>query len=164
MPSSLPDKQFFKIGEAADIVGVKAHVLRYWESEFPSVRPLKTRGSHRMYRRVDVEVLCLIRRLLHEEGYTIPGARKRVAEMAGVSRGGPAPAEAQVEAPSIDAQASRELRLRAELLQVRRELDDLLVTLDRQAQRADATPPQTGHVTVTAVVPKTVLMHPRIRD
>jgi len=75
----LPDKQFFKIGEVSDIVGVKTHVLRYWEGEFPSVRPLKTRGAHRMYRRADVELLCLIRRLLYEEGYTIPGAKKPCA-------------------------------------------------------------------------------------
>ncbi|HTU62831.1 MAG TPA: MerR family transcriptional regulator, partial [Polyangiales bacterium] len=54
MPSNaLPDKLFFKIGEVAQIVGVRAHVLRYWESEFASLRPLKTRGSHRVYRRRD---------------------------------------------------------------------------------------------------------------
>jgi DNA-binding transcriptional MerR regulator len=79
--TALPDRQFFKIGEAAEIVGVKTHVLRYWETEFPSIKPLKTRGAHRMYRRADVELLCVIHKLLHHEGYTIAGARKRVREL-----------------------------------------------------------------------------------
>ena len=77
----LPDQLFFKIGEVAEIVGVKPHVLRYWESEFRQLRPMKTRGSHRIYKRRDVEVAVLIRRLLHDEGYTIPGARKRLREL-----------------------------------------------------------------------------------
>lgn len=79
--TALPDRQFFKIGEAAEIVGVKTHVLRYWETEFPSIKPLKTRGAHRMYRRADVELLCVIHKLLHHEGYTIAGARKRIREL-----------------------------------------------------------------------------------
>jgi DNA-binding transcriptional MerR regulator len=79
----LPDQLFFKIGEVADIVGVKPHVLRYWESEFRQLRPMKTRGSHRIYKRRDVEVAMLIRRLLHDEGFTIPGAKKRLKELRG---------------------------------------------------------------------------------
>ena len=89
--TALPDRQFFKIGEAAEIVGVKAHVLRYWESEFPSIKPLKTRGAHRMYRRADVELLCVIQKLLHHEGYTIAGARRRVRELRAELRRGDAP-------------------------------------------------------------------------
>lgn len=77
----LPDKLFFKIGEVADILGVKTHVLRYWESEFSFLRPLKTSGSHRQYRRKDVESAGLIQSLLHEEGYTIAGAKKRLREL-----------------------------------------------------------------------------------
>ena len=73
-----PEKSFYKIGEAAEIVGVPAHVLRYWESEFPMVKPMKTRGSHRMYRPKDVELLVLIRKLMHEQGYTLDGARKQL--------------------------------------------------------------------------------------
>ena len=61
--SDLPDKLFFKIGEVAQLVGVRPHVLRYWESEFAALRPLKTRGSHRVYRRRDVELAVLLRRL-----------------------------------------------------------------------------------------------------
>jgi DNA-binding transcriptional MerR regulator len=149
---ALPDKQFFKIGEAADIVGVKTHVLRYWESEFPGLRPMKTRGSHRMYRRVDVELACLIRRLLHQEGYTIPGAKKRVREF--VARREPA-------AP-LDVRATRELGLRAELIQIRADLASLLDALNEPAKkvvRSEAA----ATATVTAVVPKTVLIQQRSR-
>ena len=78
--NALPDKLFFKIGEVAQIVGVATHVLRYWESEFVALRPLKTRGSHRVYRRRDVELAVLLRRLLHEEGLTIAGAKRRLRE------------------------------------------------------------------------------------
>jgi DNA-binding transcriptional MerR regulator len=205
--TALPDRQFFKIGEAAEIVGVKAHVLRYWESEFPSIRPLKTRGAHRMYRRADVELLCVIHKLLHHEGYTIAGARKRVRELraelkrgdatrpalasssqaAGAPLGEPAAMQgagsAGADAPVREAgaflegsgepgplraasrevallrEASRELGLRAELIQVRRELSDLLRALDQGVTLR----PAAAHAsaTVTAVVAKTVLIPQR---
>ena len=82
MASEIPDKQFFKIGEVSRILGVKAHVLRYWETEFSVLRPQKTRSRQRLYRRKDVELLLQIQRLLHEEGYTIAGANKRLRELA----------------------------------------------------------------------------------
>lgn len=148
MSSALPDKQFFKIGEAAEIVGVKAHVLRYWESEFPSIRPLKTRGAHRMYRRADVEMLCVIHKLLHQEGYTIAGARKRVRELRGE--------EAIEQQPEV-AEATRELSLRAELIQLRNELTALLESL-QAPQVLDRSAVRETTATVTAVVPKTVLI------
>src|SRR5574337_1654117 len=74
----LPDKLYFKIGEVAAIVGVKPYVLRYWESEFNIVKPAKTRSKHRLYRRRDVEALLEIKRLLHEQRFTIEGARKHL--------------------------------------------------------------------------------------
>jgi DNA-binding transcriptional MerR regulator len=74
----LPDKLYFKIGEVARIVGVKPYVLRYWETEFPAIRPGKTRSRHRLYRRRDVEALLEIKRLLHNERYTIEGAKRRL--------------------------------------------------------------------------------------
>ncbi len=74
----LPDKLYFKIGEVAKIVGVKPYVLRYWETEFPAIRPGKTRSKHRLYRRRDVEALLEIKRLLHNERYTIEGAKRRL--------------------------------------------------------------------------------------
>ena len=76
----VPDKLYFKIGEVARLVGVKPYVLRYWESEFSVLRPVKTRSRHRLYRRRDVETLLEIRRLLYAEGYTIAGAKRRLRE------------------------------------------------------------------------------------
>jgi len=87
-PPELPDKLYFKIGEVAKIVGVKPYVLRYWETEFPLIRPGKTRSRHRLYRRRDVEALLEIKRLLHNERYTIEGAKRRLR-----TPGKPAPAE-----------------------------------------------------------------------
>lgn len=77
----IPDKLHYKIGEVSRIVGVKPHVLRYWESEFGVLRPQKTPSNQRLYRRRDVEVLLLIKRLLYDEGYTIAGANRRVREV-----------------------------------------------------------------------------------
>jgi DNA-binding transcriptional MerR regulator len=75
----LPDKLYFKIGEVARLVGVKPYVLRYWETEFaPLLRPEKSHTRHRLYRRRDVLVLRAIRRLLHDDRYTIEGAKRRL--------------------------------------------------------------------------------------
>jgi DNA-binding transcriptional MerR regulator len=76
----IPDKLYFKIGEVCAITGVKQHVLRYWESEFPSIRPQRARSKQRLYRRIDVENILKIKRLLKEKGFTIHGARKVVAD------------------------------------------------------------------------------------
>ena len=78
----IPKRLFFRIGEASRIVGVKPYVLRYWEKEFNSfIKPEKSSTKQRLYRRQDVVSLCEIRRLLHEERYTIEGARKRLKEL-----------------------------------------------------------------------------------
>ena len=76
----LPNKLYFRIGEVARIVGVKPYVLRYWETEFPILKPGKTPSRHRLYRRRDVEILLEIKHLLYEEGFTIAGAKKRLKE------------------------------------------------------------------------------------
>jgi DNA-binding transcriptional MerR regulator len=86
---TIPDKEYFRIGEVAKLLGVKPYVLRFWETEFPVIRPQKSRSQQRVYRRRDVERLRDIQRLLHEERYTIEGARKRLRELAS---GGPADA------------------------------------------------------------------------
>jgi DNA-binding transcriptional MerR regulator len=78
--SGLPDKPYFKIGEVADIVGVKASVLRYWETEFRSIKPEKTRTNQRVYTRKGVERIVRIRELLYDRGFTIAGARKKLRE------------------------------------------------------------------------------------
>ena len=75
-PAEIPDKLYFRIGEVSDLVGVEAYVLRYWETEFPTVGPKKSGTGHRMYRRKEVELLLRIKYLLYEKKYTIEGARQ----------------------------------------------------------------------------------------
>ena len=78
----IPEKIYFKIGEVCDLVGVQAHVLRYWETEFPMLSPQKNRSGQRSYRRRDVEISFRIKQLLYEEMFTIAGAKKKLhAEM-----------------------------------------------------------------------------------
>lgn len=77
--SELPDKLYFRIGEVAELVGVEAHVLRYWETEF-KLRPHRSSSGQRLYRKADVSRFLRVRQLLHEEGFTIAGARKMLLE------------------------------------------------------------------------------------
>lgn len=72
----IPDKLYFRIGEVSRITGVKAYVLRFWETEFPGLGPRKTGAGHRLYRRKDVELVLEIKHLLYEKRFTIEGARK----------------------------------------------------------------------------------------
>jgi DNA-binding transcriptional MerR regulator len=74
----IPEKIFFKIGEVCDLVGVQAHVLRYWETEFPMLSPQKNRSGQRSYRRRDVEIALRIKELLYDDLYTIAGAKKKL--------------------------------------------------------------------------------------
>lgn len=76
----LATKPFFKIGEVARIIGVKPHVLRYWESEFPSLQPKKNPSGQRIYARSDVEAIVEIKNLLYNERYTISGAKRMLAQ------------------------------------------------------------------------------------
>ena len=108
-------KRYFKIGEVAKITGVKPHVLRYWESEFRWMAPHKSRSKQRMYRQRDIDVITLLKRLLHEERFTIAGARKKLKEL-GIARA--------MEAPQLDLgldidHLSRYRRIREELRSVR---------------------------------------------
>lgn len=77
----IPDKVYFRIGEVSQLVGVDTHVLRYWESEFPLIKPFRGPSKQRLYRRQDVENLLRIKCLLHDEGYTISGARKHLKNL-----------------------------------------------------------------------------------
>ncbi|MFW6369060.1 MAG: MerR family transcriptional regulator [Myxococcota bacterium] len=81
-PVAIPDKRYFRIGEVAELLSVKPHVLRYWESEFRQLQPNKTRRGQRLYRRKEVEIAAMIRHLLHGERYTIAGARERLRAIA----------------------------------------------------------------------------------
>jgi DNA-binding transcriptional MerR regulator len=77
----IPDKLYFRIGEVSGILGVEPYVLRYWETEFPQLAPKKSGTGHRLYRRKDVELLLLIKRLLYEKRFTIEGARQNLQGM-----------------------------------------------------------------------------------
>lgn len=78
MTSEIPDKLYFKIGEVSKLADVAPHVLRYWESEFPAIRPKRAGSKQRLYRRKDVELILTIKNLLHLQGYTIAGAKKLI--------------------------------------------------------------------------------------
>lgn len=77
---SIPDKMYFRIGEAADILEVKPYVLRYWETEFPDIKPVKSQSKQRLYKRRDVELLQMIKHLLYDEKFTIDGARQHLKD------------------------------------------------------------------------------------
>ena len=76
---AIPGKRYFTIGEVSDLCGVKPHVLRYWEQEFPQLKPVKRHGNRRYYQRHDVLMIRQIRSLLYEHGFTIGGARQKLA-------------------------------------------------------------------------------------
>ena len=75
----IPGKRYFTIGEVSELCAVKPHVLRYWEQEFPRLKPVKRRGNRRYYKRPDVVLIRQIRNLLYVEGFTISGARNKLA-------------------------------------------------------------------------------------
>lgn len=119
MPSEqIPDKLYYRIGEAARIVGVKPHVLRYWEEEFPLLRPGKSRTQQRLYQRKDLEFLLRLKELLYQRGFTIAGARKVLRA------GGHLPAELM---PPVADQSADPLEL---LREIRVELQRLRARLD----------------------------------
>ena len=76
---AIPGKRYFTIGEVSSLCGVKPHVLRYWEQEFPQLKPVKRRGNRRYYQRQDVLMIRQIRSLLYEQGFTIGGARQKMS-------------------------------------------------------------------------------------
>lgn len=77
--TEIPDKRYFKIGEVSKLAAVAPHVLRYWEREFSDIKPMRAHSRQRLYRRTDVELILVIKDLLHHQGYTISGAKKLIA-------------------------------------------------------------------------------------
>jgi DNA-binding transcriptional MerR regulator len=106
----IPAKRYFTIGEVSELCAVKPHVLRYWEQEFPQLKPVKRRGNRRYYQRHDVLMVRQIRSLLHEQGFTILGARQRL----------------EGEKAQDDVSRSQQL-----VRQIRSELEDVLQVLRR---------------------------------
>jgi len=112
----LPVKLYYRIGEVSDLVGVEPHVLRYWETEFRSIRPQKSRKGQRIYSRRDVDRLLKVKDLLYTHGFTIAGARRRLRET-GLEP--PTPAEVRV----AD-------RTRVMLGDLRRDVESMLAEID----------------------------------
>ena len=147
---AIPEKLFFKIGEVCDLAGVQAHVLRYWESEFPMLAPQKNRAGQRVYRKRDVEMALRIKELLYEDQYTIAGAKKRLTnELRGGGKlkvvgeeDAPVVAESTVEAESfVPANSSYPASVaplaaeeRQGLKQLAAELRELLALLEQETQ------------------------------
>lgn len=111
-----PVKLYYRIGEVSDIVGVEPHVLRYWETEFRSIRPQKSRKGQRIYSRRDVEKLITVKDLLYSHGFTIAGARKKLRE------GGAEPPAAAEQQQKLSARG-RLLELRSEVVAFLSELE-----------------------------------------
>jgi DNA-binding transcriptional MerR regulator len=123
---TVPVKLYYRIGEVSEIVGVEPHVLRYWETEFRSIRPQKSRKGQRIYSRRDVDRLLKVKDLLYSHGFTIAGARKRLRE------GGAEPAAAVAVAALPSATAPRPgEHLRSALGEIRRDIVTLLAELDK---------------------------------
>ena len=95
----IPAKRYFTIGEVSELCAVKPYVLRYWEQEFTQLRPVKRRGNRRYYQHHEVLLIRRIRELLYEQGFTISGARNRLAE---TGHGVPRPGRALPEEPVLD--------------------------------------------------------------
>jgi DNA-binding transcriptional MerR regulator len=115
---TLPTKLYFRIGEVADVVGVEPHVLRYWETEFRSVRPQKSARGQRVYSRRDVETLLRVKELLYDRGFTIAGARRQLRD------GGVEPRE------PTDPAMRDATRMRRTLIELRAEIAHLIEHLD----------------------------------
>jgi DNA-binding transcriptional MerR regulator len=96
-PAAIPDRLYFKIGDVAKICGVETYVLRFWETEFPQLKPNKSGAGQRLYRRRDVELVLEIRRLVHAEGYTLAGARQVLDQ----AKGRPGPQKVQQIPPQL---------------------------------------------------------------
>jgi DNA-binding transcriptional MerR regulator len=134
----IPKKLYYKIREACEIAGVEAHVLRFWETEFPALAPPKSRKGQRTYRPGDIELILEIRKLLYEDGYTIAGARRQMGMNAPAAKKRalkdnlpdetPAPGNAVITPAPEDEKhpPSEQLRI------VQAELENILTFLDRE--------------------------------
>ncbi len=125
-PDATSDDRGLKIGEAAKLLGVETYVLRFWETQFPILKPRHARSRHRFYQPRDIEVLRTIKRLLHQEGFTIAGANKYIREN-GLQEG--APADATEKTPPVrtprDSSSAASGNIRDTLARVRDELESL---------------------------------------
>ena len=131
-PTQIPPKLYFSISEVSDMTGVKAHVLRYWESEFPDLRPKKNRAGNRSYREKDIRMVMTIRDLLYKQGFTIQGARMQIRTRREENGETAAAAAATLDFPSPTPEAMHadDDKARALLRTMKRELAELRKRLD----------------------------------
>lgn len=148
----IPDKLYFRIGDVARLCEVPAYVLRFWETEFPSLRPNKGGTGQRLYRKRDVEMALRIKSLLYDQGYTIPGARQvfknetKIRESAAAEAALPVPEPSQSAMHAVGSEAAlapapqpdrgHDLRRTAALRALRDELCALLVILEQPLRSA----------------------------
>lgn len=121
-PRGHVDKLYYRIGEVAGLVGVEPHVLRYWETEFRSIRPQKSASGQRVYSRRDVDTLLKVKELLYGQGFTIAGAKKKLRE------GGVEPPP-----PEVAVTGRKLLELRAQLVEIREDAAAFLASLGARA-------------------------------
>jgi DNA-binding transcriptional MerR regulator len=137
----IPDRLYFKIGDVARICGIETYVLRFWETQFPQLKPNKSGTGQRLYRRRDVELALEIQRLVHKEGYTISGARHAL-EGATVKRtSAPVPEKSSPAAEPAPMMLQRTDAMKAAILEARtnlRELSQLLANPQPSARRERA--------------------------
>src|SRR5271169_2386953 len=136
--SAIPGKSLFRIGEVSRLTSTKPFVLRYWETEFPMLQPVKSPKGHRLYRRDDIETVFTIKRLLYDEGFTIAGARRHLRDQANGgngTNGGAVAAEVEgnggESAPQVVSQQPAMLN-RKTLLDLRDSLRSLLTVLESE--------------------------------
>jgi len=125
------EKDFYRIGEVSRLTALKPFVLRYWETEFPMLEPVKSPSGHRLYRQEDVEMVLRIKRLLYDEGFTIAGARRHLREQNGDGEGSGA-AGAGTGSTSVAAEGAAQLLSRKMLLDLRDTLRAFLTLLERK--------------------------------
>lgn len=135
VPESPESGGLFRIGEVSRLTATKTFVLRFWESEFPMLQPVKSPSGHRLYRREDIETVFEIKRLLYDEGFTIAGARKHLLDQNGAEGNGAADAEASASAAAATVPAKLDRGSRAHrkfLLDLHEELLAVLTLLERE--------------------------------
>jgi len=125
------EKDFYRIGEVSRLTALKPFVLRYWETEFPMLEPVKSPSGHRLYRQEDVEMVLRIKRLLYDEGFTIAGARRHLREQSGPSEG-ESGAGSGVALGGGAAEGAAQLLSRKMLLDLRDTLRAFLTLLERK--------------------------------
>jgi DNA-binding transcriptional MerR regulator len=125
------EKEFFRIGEVSRLTSLKPFVLRYWETEFPMLEPVKSSSGHRLYRQEDVEMVLRIKRLLYDEGFTIAGARRHLREQNGAGSG-ESDSAAGAGGFAASAEGAAQLLSRKMLLDLRDTLRAFLTLLERK--------------------------------